>query len=153
MIVHYRLLDYNNITTISKGLLFGLSSLTHLSLSQNQIDSVRPDAWEPTKHLKTLWVFFWMWRCFKKLYEQYLYLVKEDKISDSWFLFLFFFYRDLSNNRLVSLREGTFRALGALTDLTLSHNHLAHIERDSFAPTSSLLTLWVTLPPLLNNND
>lgn len=49
--------------------------------------------------------------------------------------------RDLSDNRLVVAREGTFRGLGHLTELTLAHNHLAHIEHLAFKATPSLLQL------------
>nr|WDZ04362.1 LRR-IG5 [Eriocheir sinensis] len=49
-----RYLDYNNLTTIRSGLLFGLKSLGHLSFKSNQIHSIRADTWQSTERLQSL---------------------------------------------------------------------------------------------------
>lgn len=49
--------------------------------------------------------------------------------------------RDLSHNRLVVLREATFKGLDHLTSLMLSHNHLAHVEHAAFKATPNLVSL------------
>ena len=41
-----RQLDYNNLTEVSKGWLYGLLTLQQLHLGHNAISRIRPDAWE-----------------------------------------------------------------------------------------------------------
>lgn len=49
-----RILDYNEIEEISKGWLYGLSSLRELSLSNNNINQIVTDAWEFCQKLEDL---------------------------------------------------------------------------------------------------
>lgn len=51
-----RQLDYNNLTEVSKGWLYGLKSLQQLHLSHNTISKIKSDAWEPCPKLSELWV-------------------------------------------------------------------------------------------------
>jgi hypothetical protein len=51
---HCRQLDYNNITSITKGWLYGLSSLLQLTLANNHIASIEEDGWEFCQLLKEL---------------------------------------------------------------------------------------------------
>ena len=51
-----RQLDYNNLTEVSKGWLYGLLTLQQLHLGHNAISRIRPDAWEFCQKLSELWV-------------------------------------------------------------------------------------------------
>ena len=42
----FRQLDFNNMTTVTKAWLYGLSSLQQLALSNNLITTIDKDAWE-----------------------------------------------------------------------------------------------------------
>jgi Leucine-rich repeat (LRR) protein len=42
----FRKLDYNNITNVTKGWLYGLSSLKELNLSYNQVKNIDHSGWE-----------------------------------------------------------------------------------------------------------
>jgi len=50
----YRQLDFNNISSITKGWLYGLSSLHHLTVSSNIISSIEEDGWEFCQQLMEL---------------------------------------------------------------------------------------------------
>nr|CAD7427004.1 unnamed protein product [Timema monikensis] len=47
-------LDFNNITTVTKGWLYGLTSLHQLSLSYNSISIIEQDGWEFCQQLVDL---------------------------------------------------------------------------------------------------
>ena len=49
-----RHLDYNNLTEVSKGWLYGLLHLEHLHLAHNAIVRIRPHAWEFCQNLRQL---------------------------------------------------------------------------------------------------
>lgn len=49
-----RQLDYNNLTEVSKGWLYGLLTLQQLHLGHNAISRIRPDAWEFCQKLSEL---------------------------------------------------------------------------------------------------
>lgn len=51
-----RQLDYNNLTEVNKGWLYGLLTLQQLHLTHNAISRIRPDAWEFCQKLAELWV-------------------------------------------------------------------------------------------------
>ncbi len=53
-----RQLEYNNLTEVSKGWLYGLLTLQQLHLSHNTISRIKPDAWEFCQKLAELWVCF-----------------------------------------------------------------------------------------------
>lgn len=53
-----RQLEYNNLTEVSKGWLYGLLTLQQLHLSHNAISRIKPDAWEFCQKLAELWVYF-----------------------------------------------------------------------------------------------
>jgi len=50
----HRQLDFNNITSITKGWLYGLSSLHQLTLGHNHISSIEEDGWEFCQQLTDL---------------------------------------------------------------------------------------------------
>lgn len=50
----HRQLDYNNLTEVSKGWLYGLLTLQQLHLGHNAINRIQPDAWEFCQKLSEL---------------------------------------------------------------------------------------------------
>lgn len=51
-----RELEYNNLTELNKGWLYGLHMLRILRVNQNNIGLIRADAWEFCHRLEELWV-------------------------------------------------------------------------------------------------
>lgn len=47
-------LEYNNLTEVNSGSLYGLSSLTQLFLSNNSIARINPDGWKFCQRLREL---------------------------------------------------------------------------------------------------
>lgn len=60
-----RQLEYNNLTEVNKGWLYGLRTLQQLHLSHNSISRIKPDSWEFCQKLAQLWVtsfpVWWGW--------------------------------------------------------------------------------------------
>lgn len=59
-------LEYNSLTEVNSGSLYGLSSLHQLHLSNNSISRINPDGWSFCQKLHELWVGFccvvWCWQ-------------------------------------------------------------------------------------------
>lgn len=53
-----RQMEYNNLTEVSKGWLYGLSSLQQLHLAHNAISRIKADPWEPCQKLAELYDSF-----------------------------------------------------------------------------------------------
>ena len=53
-------------------------------------------------------------------------------------LFLCYFFRDLSNNQLSGISEGSFVKLERLEELDLAHNQISCIDRNALASLRSL---------------
>lgn len=49
-------MEHNNLTEVSKGWLYGLSSLQRLHLAHNAISRIKADPWEPCQKLAELYV-------------------------------------------------------------------------------------------------
>lgn len=51
-------MEYNNLTEVSKGWLYGLSSLQQLHLAHNAVSRLKADPWEPCQKLAELYGTF-----------------------------------------------------------------------------------------------
>lgn len=49
-------LEYNSLTEVNSGSLYGLTSLQQLFLSNNSIARINPDGWKFCQKLRELWV-------------------------------------------------------------------------------------------------
>ncbi|KAK8735942.1 hypothetical protein OTU49_005133, partial [Cherax quadricarinatus] len=116
-------LDYNNITTVYAGWLFGLRSLAHLSLSYNQIDSIRPNAWQSTEQLISL-----------DLSHNRLVSLREGTFRGLGSLTTLM----LSHNHLAHIEQDSFESTSSLITLDLGHNELRWSVEDNSGAFSKL---------------
>ncbi|MGH0145240.1 UNVERIFIED_CONTAM: hypothetical protein FKN15_043206 [Acipenser sinensis] len=111
-------LDYNNLTEVSKGWLYGLLMLQQLHLSQNAISRIEPDAWEFCQ----------------KLSELDLTSNQLTRLDESSFVGLSLLGElHIGNNKVSFIADGAFRGLSSLYTLVLQGNRIRSITKKAFS--------------------
>uniref|UniRef100_A0A3Q4ATV5 Ig-like domain-containing protein n=1 Tax=Mola mola TaxID=94237 RepID=A0A3Q4ATV5_MOLML len=115
-------LDYNNLTEVSKGWLYGLLTLQQLHLSHNSISRIRPEAWEFCQ----------------KLSESNLSSNHLSRLEESSFVGLSLLDElHIGNNRISFIADGAFRGLSNL-QMDLQKNEISWTIEDMNGPFSAL---------------
>uniref|UniRef100_A0A671TA70 Leucine rich repeats and immunoglobulin like domains 3 n=1 Tax=Sinocyclocheilus anshuiensis TaxID=1608454 RepID=A0A671TA70_9TELE len=116
-------LEYNNLTEVSKGWLYGLLTLQQLHLSHNTISRIKPDAWEFCQ----------------KLAELDLSWNQLSRLEESSFVGLGVLEQlHIGNNRISFIADGAFRGLPNLQALDLKYNEISWTIEDMNGPFSAL---------------
>ncbi|XP_067907284.1 leucine-rich repeats and immunoglobulin-like domains protein 3 isoform X2 [Heterodontus francisci] len=119
-------LDFNNLTEITKGWLYGLLMLQQLNLSQNAINRINPDAWEFCQKLSELDVSF----------------NELTRLEDSSFVGLSLLGQlYIGNNQVSYIADGAFGGLSSLYSLDLKNNEISWTIEDMNGAFSELSKL------------
>ena len=118
-------MSINSIKTIDCNLFQGLSNLTSLDLSSNEIDYI--DFKNTFKRLTKL----------KSLYLQKNQLTKIDKMPILPFLMFLW----LDDNKINNINKEAFKNCSLLTEIRLDHNEIESLEKDTFKDLSNLASV------------
>ena len=120
-------LSTNCLKTIESELFEGLSNLTSIDLSSNNIDFI--DFKNTFKRLTKL----------KSLYLQNNKLVKIDKLPQLPSLMFLW----LDDNNITTINKEAFRNCFLLTDIRLDHNQIEDIDKETFKDLSDLASIYL----------
>ncbi|KAG8235636.1 hypothetical protein J437_LFUL015669 [Ladona fulva] len=130
-------LDHNEIKGVTKGWLYGLSSLTQLSLSHNRITFIEPGAWEECPELSEL-----------ELNGNAVSWTIED-MNGAFIGLSQLASFSLASNQIKSINKKAFLGLGNLKELDLRNNSITSIQENAFAGMGSLEEMRMNTTSLL----
>ncbi|KAI4826379.1 hypothetical protein KUCAC02_029827 [Chaenocephalus aceratus] len=119
-------LDYNSLTEVNSGSLYGLSSLQQLFLGNNSIARINPDGWKFCQKLREL-----------NLSYNNLTRLDEGSLAVLGDLHSL----RLGHNSISHITEGAFRGLKSVRTLELDHNDISGIIEDTNGAFSGLDSL------------